>query len=202
MGKLTDSLKAATKQLDDIKHGIGQMTELGQELVDNTLVVADTALRAGYAYAKAEAEAVLHQEEPTSLPQAALPPVPTVLDADHLVGESVWTEKSLKKRFKTFQLAYDYIKNTHHSQPEKRSWKSVVDTFNGASNGASIHQPLDQSPNPSLDSSLHQSLEQRVVQLEQIVTSQEQRIVDLETRLDEITQHLQQALTIVASNRV
>jgi hypothetical protein len=199
MGKLTDSLKAATKQLDDIKHGIGQMTELGQELVDNTLVVADTALRAGYAYAKAEAEAVLHQES-VSLPQAALPPVPTVLDADHLVGESVWTEKSLKKRFKTFQLAYDYLKNTHHSQPEKRSWKSVVNTFNGASSGASTHHSLEQSPNQSLESSSHQSLEQRVIQLERIVTSQEQRIVDLETRLDEITKHLQQALARVSSS--
>ncbi|HEY9624393.1 MAG TPA: hypothetical protein V6C78_28820, partial [Crinalium sp.] len=138
MGKLTDSLKAATKQLDDIKHGIGQMTELGQELVENTLVVADTALRAGYAYAKAEADAISQVQEPVQQP--ALPSASHVLEAEHLNGEPYWTEQLLKKRFKTCQAACDHLRDTYSIKLNRRSWKLVVDAFNGASTQPSSDQ--------------------------------------------------------------
>lgn len=59
MGRLTDSLKKASKKLDDIDIGIDQMASLSEELAKNTANVADASLKLGYAYAKAEEESTL-----------------------------------------------------------------------------------------------------------------------------------------------
>ncbi|MGB3239241.1 MAG: hypothetical protein WBB29_13160 [Geitlerinemataceae cyanobacterium] len=64
MGKLTDSLREAAKELDNIESGIDRIANIGQELAENTVNVADAALRAGYSYAKVEAQ---EQEEIASL---------------------------------------------------------------------------------------------------------------------------------------
>ena len=47
MGKLTDSLKNTSQRLNALQQGIRQMQSIGEELADNTLVVAEAALRAG-----------------------------------------------------------------------------------------------------------------------------------------------------------
>lgn len=74
MGKLTDSLRKAAKDLDDIESGIDRIGNLGQELAENTGRVAEAAIRAGYSYAKAEAresEETDVELAPKALPEAA-----------------------------------------------------------------------------------------------------------------------------------
>jgi hypothetical protein len=74
MGKLTDSLRKATKELDNIESGIDRIANLGQELAENTVNVAEAALHAGYSYAKAEAreqEVTASQPALNALPEAA-----------------------------------------------------------------------------------------------------------------------------------
>ena len=174
MGKLTDSLKSTTKQLSEIKHGINQMQDLGRELADNTLRVADAALRTGYAYAKAEADTTQPVEV---LPQPQLTLAPVVLDADQLGKATRWTEELLKARFGSHHAAYRYLRDAHSISMSNRSWKNIVDAFNSAT---------DDPP-----------LAQRVAQLEQTVAQQEQHIAFLEEKLNEVTLHLQQVMSVV-----
>jgi hypothetical protein len=56
MGRLTDSLKSASKELDAIEVGIDRMADLGKELAENTINVADAALKTGYQYGWSERE--------------------------------------------------------------------------------------------------------------------------------------------------
>jgi len=48
MGRLTDSLNEAATELDAIEAGIERMNDLGEELLDNTAEVAQSALKVGY----------------------------------------------------------------------------------------------------------------------------------------------------------
>lgn len=174
MGKLTNSLKATTRQLSDIKHGIRQMQELGQELSDNTLTVAEAGLRAGYAYAKAELEASNAQEnEARPKPKQALPFTAIPLNADQLENSTQWTIESLKSRFGSYQAAYQYLKNTHRITVKQRGWQHILAVFN--SGVGDKNKPL----------------EQRVAQLEETVVLQRREIVVLETRLDQTIFQLQ-----------
>lgn len=173
MGKLTDSLKATTARLGAIKHGINQMQELGRELADNTLVVADAALRTGYAYAKAEA-AIAQSVVVESLPMQALPSTTEVPDSPQLGQAKQWTEKTLKERFGDHHAAYRYLRDTYGIQMRHRSWKNIVKAFNNNSEDC--------------------TLTQRVVQLEQTVAQQGQYIAVLEQRLNEVVLHLQQLI--------
>ncbi|HIK32597.1 MAG TPA: hypothetical protein IGS17_06960 [Oscillatoriales cyanobacterium M59_W2019_021] len=74
MGKLTDSLRKTAQELDDIESGIDRITNLGQELAENTVRVADAALRVGYNSAPSEArkqEKTGSQPVPKALPEVA-----------------------------------------------------------------------------------------------------------------------------------
>lgn len=165
MGKLTDSLKAATQQLSEIKHGINQMQELGQELADNTITVAEAGLRTGYAYAKAEE--TLTQSQLVS-------PASKILDAEQLGSASSWTEKALKERFGSCDKARQYLQNDYNICVN-RSWKKVVDAFNNTEGD--------------------RSLIQKVAELEQAVALQGQYIAVLETKLNEVILNLQQLMS-------
>lgn len=168
MGKLTDSLKETTQKLGDIKQGIHEMQQLGRDLADNTLEVADAALRTGYAYAKAESSKTGKKTE------HLLNLNPKMLDADQLNQTTYWTQKLLEARFGSFNATYEYLRDVHNIRVKHRSWKKLVDIFNG-----------------NLDA---RSPEQRLASLEQITLQQEQRINELETKLIELTHRLGQVL--------
>lgn len=168
MGKLTDSLKETTQKLSDLKHGIYEMQQLGRDLADNTLEVADAALRTGYAYAKAESGKT--GEKTKRLIDLS----PKVLDADELHEAPYWTQKLLKTKFGSFNAAYEYLRDVHNIRVKHRSWNKLVDIFNG-----------------NLDA---RSPEQRLASLEHLFSQQEQRINGLETKLIELIQSLGQSL--------
>lgn len=161
MGKLTKSLKEATKKLDQVQYGINQMQELGQEITENTFRVAETALRTGYLYAKAEAE-----ETET---QPLLPGGSPVAEKNQLKDETHWTEASLKAKFGSYDAAYRYLRDVRGIKLRSRSWKNIVDAFN---------EGVEEL-----------SLTQRVVQLEQTLTQQTQYIATLEAKIHQM--HLQ-----------
>jgi uncharacterized coiled-coil protein SlyX len=184
MGKLIDSLKGVTHQLEDIQHGIEQMQALGQELADNTLIVAETALRTGYAYAQAEVESSRVQvatNSHNSLPAAR------VLDADQLGNATAWTIDSLKARFKHLNAAYQHLRSLYGIKLQIRSWKTVTDAFNG---------------NVSIDKAGDRSLENRIYSLEQTATLHLQRIIALETQVGQLVQQLQQLVLVVMRENV
>ncbi|MFB2978681.1 hypothetical protein [Microseira sp. BLCC-F43] len=169
MGKLTKSLKEATKKLDQVQYGINQMQELGQEITENTFRVAETALRTGYLYAKAEAE-----ETPT---QQLLPGESHPSEKNQLKGETHWTEASLKAKFGSYDAAYRYLRDVRGIKLRSRSWKNLVDAFN---------EGVEQL-----------SLAQRVVQLEQTVNQQTQYIATLEEKIHQMQQQLLKLTTAV-----
>lgn len=180
MGKLTNSLKATTKQLNEIKRGIHKMQELGQELSDNTLTVAAAGLRTGYAYAQAEVEAANTQVNTTpSNPQQALSSAPIPLDTNQLNNSAHWTIESLKSRFGSYQAAYQYLKDVHGISVKQRGWQYVLAAFNSGVNDR------------------NRLVEQRVAQLEEIVALQKQEITVLETRLNQTVSQLQQLTATV-----
>jgi hypothetical protein len=174
MGKLTDSLKDTTQKLSDLKHGIHEMQQLGHGLADNTLAVADAALRTGYAYAKAEAGGGDEKSGGDEKTKRLLDLNPKMLDADALRETSCWTQKLLEAQFGSFNATYHYLRDVHNIRVQHRSWKKLVDIFNG-----------------NLEA---RSPEQRLANLEQLFSQQEQRIKELETKLIELIQSLGQVL--------
>lgn len=178
MGKLTDSLKATTKKLDDIKHGIQEMQELGRELADNTLNVADAAMRVGYAYAKAEVE---QTESHASQSPVALPSAPSVLEPDHLIDSPYWTQELLKARFSTCRAAQQHLREIYRIRLKSCSWQKVVEAFNGS------------CPQPS-------SPEQRIAQLEETVLQQAHHITVLQNKLNDTILRLEKLMAIVANS--
>ncbi|MEP0871524.1 hypothetical protein NDA01_17070 [Trichocoleus desertorum AS-A10] len=180
MGKLTNSLKATTKQLSEIKRGIHKMQELGQELADNTLTVAEAGLRTGYAYAKAELETTSAQtNQVLSEPHQALPSTFTPLDAHQLENSTYWTIELLKSRFGSYQAATKHLKDVHGVSVKQRGWQHVVAAFN---KGVDNRDKL---------------LEQRVAQLEEVVSLQRREIAVLEARLDETVVQLKKLTATV-----
>jgi hypothetical protein len=191
MGKLTKSLKAATQKLSDLKEGIAEMQQLSQELADNTLEVADAALRTGYAYGKAEAASMETQSSPEQKQgtKALTSDRPTdsamldngaILDADQLKGATQWTERALKARFKTLEPANHYLKETYGLEiaKKRKTWQDIVDLFNGK-------QPIVPAPTSPAPAK-PPSLEKRVLDLETLVQQQSHQIATLQAQLQEL----------------
>ncbi|MDC0834579.1 hypothetical protein POG22_16440 [Geitlerinema sp. CS-897] len=174
MGKLTDSLKSTTQKLETIKNGIQNMKEIGDDLSDNTLRVAETALRAGYAYAKAEGGEVVESRVETDRDRASRPEAqfPQSESDRTLASPTVWTPETLKAKFGKLNEAYRYLKSTSGITLKTRSWATVVDAFNR----------LDESARE--EKSLFSSLEDRLLNLEKIVAERSQYIKQLESKLE------------------
>lgn len=189
MGKLTDSLKSATQQLGGLKQGIAQMQDLGQELADNAGAIAEVALRAGYAYAKAEAlsqEPVVQEpvvQEPLDQTPAGqdLSGEPAIVLAE-VIDSCSWTLTELKTCFGTTQAAYAYLKTETGLKLRSRSWQALLESFQGAqlphpgskdfgAEGVSAQSAHAQGAIAPPDLTLA-ALHQRIVQLEAIVNAQ------------------------------
>lgn len=169
MGKLTDSLKAAANELDQVKLGIRHMQALGNELADNAVSIAEAGLRTGYAYAQAEAAAS------DLSAQTALPASSQVLGLDLLQAYNTdrWTDALAKRHFKRADATYRYLRDRYGLKLARRGWKQLVEALNGEGQ-------------PQLTS--NQSLTQRIADLEQQLQHQAQRITNLEQQLAELLQ--------------
>ena len=169
MGKLTDSLKNTSQRLNALQQGIRQMQSIGEELADNTLVVAEAALRAGYAYAQAEAETVAEGDRPRP---AIAPSSPS--------ESSDWSVEALKARFGTCAKAYRYLRDRHGVTLKSRSWQAIATAFQQAeasAQAAPTTMPAGDRPSGA------QTLEARVSQLEQTVAAQALQIAELQAQL-------------------
>ncbi|AFY66471.1 hypothetical protein [Geitlerinema sp. PCC 7407] len=169
MGKLTDSLKNTSQRLNALQQGIRQMQSIGEELADNTLVVAEAALRAGYAYAQAEAETVAEGDRP--LP--AIAPSSSSASSD-------WSVEALKARFGTCAKAYRYLRDRHGVTLKTRSWQAIATVLQDAE--ASAQAAPTATPAGDRPASA-QTLESRVSQLEQQVTAQALQIAELQAQI-------------------
>jgi hypothetical protein len=196
MGKLTDSLKATSNQLDRLKSGIQQMQGLGEALADNTEVVAEAALRAGYAYAKVEAartdvaQAQLSLQSDTQFTDAQFTHVQAEASAPAPCPPSPWTLKMLKAEFGKAAEAYAHLKREFGVSLRSRSWQNILDALNKASNDAA--QPKTPVQLPAQGSSLGllpglslepSALAARILALEQLVDQQSARIAQLEDQV-------------------
>ncbi|MGD1700015.1 hypothetical protein [Dapis sp. BLCC M229] len=174
MGKLTESLQETTQQLKNIKKGINQMQLLGDELTENSFMIAETALKVGYNYAQSEIDATTTNlvESQAQLPSS------NVLDRELLKEANNWTEKSLKARFKNCNSAYKYLKDTHGIKLSSRSWKQVVTAFNNGTNKKT-----------------ETGIEPEEQDLKQQVKFLEKRIITLENQVKEQSQLIQQLIS-------
>jgi regulator of replication initiation timing len=173
MGKLTESLKTTANQLNQVKQGISQMRELGQELSNNTVQIAEAALRTGYAYAKAEAENEIAQSGSSYSLKSISPATTNILALNelHSYGETYWTKELLRTHFGSCDRAYRYLRD-HGVKLSRKSWETVVNAFNGT-NKSSDNEP---------------SIIQRIDRLEQAILQQNQRISMIEEKLNEALQ--------------
>ncbi len=194
MGKLTESLQETTQQLKNIKKGINQMQLLGDELTENSFMIAETALKVGYNYAQSEIDYTT-----TNLvkSQAQLPSS-NVLDRQLLKEANNWTEKSLKARFKNCNAAYKHLKDAHGIKLSSRSWKQVVTAFN---NGANKKTETGIEPEEQDLEQRVKFLEKRIITLENQLKEQQQvkilekRIITLENKLKEQGLLIQQLIS-------
>lgn len=166
MGKLTDSLKNTSQRLNALQQGIRQMQSIGEELADNTLVVAEAALRAGYAYAQAEAETLAEGDRPLPAIAPSSSPAP-----------SDWSVEALKARFGTCAKAYHHLRDRHGITLKSRSWQAIATAFQQAEAAQTAPSPAGDRPSSA------QTLEERVSQLEQTVTAQALQIAELQAQI-------------------
>jgi hypothetical protein len=111
MGRLTDSLKSASADLDAIETGIEKMGELGQELAENTINVADAALKTGYQYAKSE---VQEREGTVPSPPKALPEVSQLQEELKSTQQSQSSLQTWNDIYRIQQaLVIEYLKQNH-----------------------------------------------------------------------------------------
>lgn len=163
MGKLTESLQETTLQLKNIRNGINKMQLLGDELTQNSFVIAETAIKFGYNYAQSEIDSTT-----TNLveSQVQLPPS-NILDRELLEGANSWTKTSLKTRFKTCNAAYKHLEDVHGIKLSSRSWEQVVTAFNSGANNQTETEYEQQNLKQQV-----KFLEQRLMTLENQVKQQ------------------------------
>ncbi len=151
MGKLTDSLKNTSNDLDAIETSIRKIAKLGDELAENTFEVADSALRAGYQYAQLESQDV---EELVSSKKTE-----NLLKASEIEKELKATQTS-QSRLRTWNDIYriqgvliiEYLK-------EKRVDSSIIEDVN------SILKLNGVSQSPELASRLLTLEKSKVIQI-------------------------------------
>jgi hypothetical protein len=163
MGKLTESLQKTTQQLKDIKNGINKMQLLGNELTENSFVIAETAMKVGYNYAQIEMDST----SPSLVESQVQLPPSNILDRELLEGANSWTKTSLKARFKTCNAAYKYLKDVHGIKLSSRSWEQVVTAFNSGANTKTQTEDKQQDLKQQV-----KFLEQRLMTLENQVKQQ------------------------------
>jgi hypothetical protein len=193
MANLLDALEDESR-FDKIKQGVNSLANTAEELAEEIPQVAESAMRMGYAYAKAEETVYssinLSQEEIIDVEEiidADFEPIDSnsnssqVLDKDYLDNADSWTKAALTTRFGSCTAAYQYLKDNYGFK-FSRSWDKVIAAFNGElSNEVGVEKTL----NPELN---EVNLDKKVEILENTVKSQQQQIKVLEEKLNQVLQ--------------
>ncbi|MGB3401786.1 MAG: hypothetical protein WBA77_03775 [Microcoleaceae cyanobacterium] len=189
MANLLDALEDESR-FDKIKQGVNSLANTAEELAVEIPQVAESAMRMGYAYAKAEEnlyssidlskEDIIDVEE---IIEADFEPIESnsspVLDKEFLDNTDCWTKKALTSRFGNCTAAYQYLKDQYGFK-FSRSWDKVIAAFNGELNHEVGLSPASNEVN----------LEKKVEILENTVKSQQQQIKGLEDKLNQVLQVL------------
>lgn len=188
MANLLDALEDESR-FDKIKQGVNSLANTAEELAEEIPQVAESAMRMGYAYAKAEEtvyssinlieDEIIDVEE---IIDADFEPVDSnssqVLEKEFLDNADSWTKAALTTRFGNCTAAYQHLKDQYGFK-FSRSWDKVIAAFNGKLNAGG----LDQESNTV-------SLDKKVEMLEATVKSQQQQIQRLEDQLNQVLQLL------------
>ena len=192
MANLLDALEDESR-FDKIKQGVNSLADTAEELAEEIPQVAESAMRMGYAYAKAEETVyssinlsegeIIDVEE---IIEADFEPVNSnssqVLDKNYLNNADSWTKAALTTRFGNCTAAYQYLKDNYGFK-FSRSWDKVIAAFNGELNDVGVEKTL----HPELN---EVNLDKKVEILENTVKSQQQQIKVLEDKLNQVLQVL------------
>ncbi len=187
MPNLLDALEDESR-FDKIKQGVNSLANTAEELAEKIPKVAESAMRMGYAYAKAEEnfyssinlskEEIIDVEE---IIEADFEPIDSnssqVLEKEFLDNTDYWTKAALTTRFGNCTAAYQHLKD-QYSFKFSRSWDKVIAAFNGELNHEVGLSPASNEVN----------LDQKVEILENTVKSQQQQIKALEDKLNHVLQ--------------
>jgi hypothetical protein len=190
MANLLDALEDESR-FDKIKQGVNSLADTAEELAEEIPQVAESAMRMGYAYAKAEEtvyssinlieEEIIDVEE---IIDADFEPVESnsnpsqILEKNYLDNADYWTKAALTTRFGNCTAAYQYLKDQYGFK-FNRSWDKVLDAFNGNLNEVSSEQKSNTV-----------NLDKKVEMLEATVKLQQQQIKGLEDKLNQVLQLL------------
>jgi hypothetical protein len=106
MGRLTDSLRETSDELEAIESGIDRMNVFGQELLKNTAEVAQSALGVGYLVGKQEVEmAEPESNDPLSAdPDASYPALPAIEELQAELKQLRSSQSSLRTANDRYRL--------------------------------------------------------------------------------------------------
>ncbi|MGB3532660.1 MAG: hypothetical protein WBA13_03990 [Microcoleaceae cyanobacterium] len=185
MANLLDALEDESR-FDKIKQGVNSLANTAEELAEEIPKVAESAMRMGYAYAKAEEnlyssidlsqEEIIDVEEIIEADFEAIESNSSqVLEKEFLDNTDYWTKKLLTSRFGNYTKAYQHLKDEYGFK-FSRSWDKVIAAFNGELNHEFGLSPASNEVN----------LEKKVEILENTVKLQQQQIQGLEDKLNQV----------------
>ncbi len=163
------------KTINKVNQGVENLSNIAENLADQTVDAVEAGMRLGYAYAQVETEEKqsANSDEYIDVEVASLSPnTSQILDKNYLKNAEYWTKETLQKRFGTCNKAYRYLQKTYGFKFQP-SWDKVLEAFNTGGKSNTV----------SLDNI---SLEQKVEQLKQTVLLQQQKINQLESKLNEV----------------
>lgn len=152
------------KSINKVNQGVENLSDIAENLADQTLDAVESGMRLGYAYAQVEAgekQSSSSDEYIDAEVESLLPNTSEVIDQEYLKNTNCWTKDALKDRFGTCNKAYRYLQETYNFK-FKPSWDKVLEAFNTGGKRESI------------------TLEQEVETLKQTVSLQQQQINNLE----------------------
>lgn len=172
------------KSINKVNQGVENLSDIAENLADQTVDAVESGMRLGYAYAQVEAERKQSSNSNEYLDaevESLLPNTSQVLDQEYLKNTDYWTKDSLKDRFGTCNKAYRYLQETYNFKFQP-SWDKVLEAFNTGGKRESI--PLEKEV---------ETLKQTVNLQQQQINKLEQQNTLLEAKLNEVLRLLNSA---------
>ncbi|MEA5522531.1 hypothetical protein [Limnoraphis robusta] len=171
------------KSINKVNQGVENLSDIAENLADQTVDAVESGMRLGYAYAQVEAEEKqsVNSDEYIDVEVASLSPnTSQVLEQEYLKNADYWTKDSLKARFGSCQKAYQYLQKTYGFKFQP-SWDKVLEAFNTGGKKESL------------------TLEQEVETLKQTVSLQQQQLHKLEQQNTLLEAKLNEVLRLLNS---
>ncbi|MFZ1029555.1 MAG: hypothetical protein WAN66_25405 [Limnoraphis robusta] len=171
------------KSINKVNQGVENLSDIAENLADQTVDAVESGMRLGYAYAQVEAEEKqsVNSDEYIDVEVASLSPnTSQVLEQEYLKNADYWTKDSLKARFVTCNKAYRYLQETYNLKFQP-SWDKVLEAFNTGGKKESL------------------TLEQEVETLKQTVSLQQQQLHKLEQQNTLLEAKLNEVLRLLNS---